>query len=97
MRLYATIQSERATKGQGGEYLKISIKGKDKSLLWSIKVDEVNDDYVMQIWNEKENKFWDSVISDTKGKKETGKKCLNCNTLHSVIGITKCLNCDKPF
>ena len=30
MKLYATITSERATKGQGGEYLDIEIMGHDK-------------------------------------------------------------------
>jgi hypothetical protein len=38
MKLYATVTSERATKGQGGKYLDINIKGDNGIELANIKV-----------------------------------------------------------
>ena len=38
MKLYATVTSERATKGQGGNWLEIEILGENKKLLGIIKV-----------------------------------------------------------
>lgn len=38
MKLYATVQSERAIKGQGGEYLNINITDERKALIAHIKV-----------------------------------------------------------
>ena len=38
MKLYATIASERAKKGQGGESLNIKITGKNRELLYNIYI-----------------------------------------------------------
>lgn len=38
MKLYATVESERARKGQGGEWLDIEIKNGDKLCVALIKV-----------------------------------------------------------
>ncbi len=38
MKLYATVTSERATKGQGGEYLDIEVKNEAKLVFATIKV-----------------------------------------------------------
>jgi hypothetical protein len=39
MKLYATVASERATKGQGGEYLVIEIAGKRKDTIAYVVVE----------------------------------------------------------
>jgi len=44
LKLYATITSERATKGQGGKYLNIEICGEDKLPLICIDVELAQDD-----------------------------------------------------
>lgn len=38
MKLYATITSERATKGQGGNFLDIEIMGENKVVIARVKV-----------------------------------------------------------
>ena len=42
MKLYANVESERATKGQGGnDYLKIKLQGEDKDLTGSVLLEAV--------------------------------------------------------
>lgn len=38
MKLYATIESNRAKKGQGGDYLDIEVKGEDQSTILELKI-----------------------------------------------------------
>jgi hypothetical protein len=39
MKLYAKTKSNRAEKGQGGDYLAIEITGENKQLLWHIFIE----------------------------------------------------------
>lgn len=53
MNLYATVQSERAKKGQGGEYLDIEIKNGDKICVAVIKVrQDRQDGQSISIWHD---------------------------------------------
>lgn len=47
MKLYATVQSERATKGQGGETLEIVITGENKETLFELDAKKVGDQYII--------------------------------------------------
>lgn len=44
MKLYATVSSERATKGQGGQYLSINIVDEKQALIAHIKVNHREND-----------------------------------------------------
>jgi len=43
MKLYATVESERAKKGQGGDYLDIDITDEDEFIVAQFKVHTKND------------------------------------------------------
>jgi len=45
MKLYASVTSERATKGQGGEYLDIEVKGENKKTILELHIEEKDDMY----------------------------------------------------
>lgn len=47
MKLYAKTTSERASKGQGGEYIDISISREDKAVIFELKAREVNGQYIL--------------------------------------------------
>lgn len=74
MKLYANVTSERASKGQGGEYLDIVITGAHQTELVSlhIKPDGVN--YRLTGWTHDNHRI-DVVISEnmTKGEKQKGE------------------------
>jgi len=74
MKLYATVTSERASKGQGGnEYVEIELMGKNKFIMATMTFIENNDKYHL---------FLDSVDNNllnfhqfpTKGKKTKEQK-----------------------
>ena len=48
MKLYATVTSERASKGQGGKYLDIDIRDSKRNLIFQIKVSENKGDYLLR-------------------------------------------------
>ena len=78
MKLYATTTSERATKGQGGEYLEISISDKDKQPLWQVSISDDTEDYTVRIWNEQHNNFWENkvqkiMVDHNKSRKEKSR------------------------
>lgn len=79
MKLYATTTSERASKGQGGNHLNISITDKNKKVLMSIEARIVNEIPTIE------------VLDYTKGKRQKGEKCIDCN---EIIDDTKnCISC----
>lgn len=48
MKLYAKVQSERATKGQGGEHLHIEITGEDKkTVIFEVNAKMIGDWYII--------------------------------------------------
>lgn len=78
MKLYATVTSERASKGQGGnEYIKISLQGKDGQMLGSIILthNDALDTYFIRYVS---NRYGEFVIKGIKGikgiKQSKGKK-----------------------
>ena len=94
MKLYATVQSERATKGQGGKWLKIKILGEDKQPLGIIQVfpkDKQNPyGLISYKWLVGTAEGWqiradgileakDTEVQDKRGKQQTGEICKGCN------------------
>lgn len=74
MRLYATVSSERATKGQGGNNLEIKVYGESRTEpLFTITANRHGQDTLLEVieWHLKETKttqFW-----------ARGSKCVVCN------------------
>lgn len=87
MKLYATVTSERASKGQGGEYLDIEIKNELKIVFATIKVRE----QAIEIWYDGETNVtafkdsrWNREIYDyqnKKGEKQKAERCTYCESL----------------
>lgn len=83
MKLYGTVTSERASKGQGGEYLDIELKNELKIVFASIKVRN----QVIEIWHDGETEIksfkdsaWNREIYEyqkTRGERQKGDR-VNC-------------------
>ena len=92
MKLYATVTSERATKGQGGEYLAIKITDKDKNLIWHIYIEDNRLD--LSEWNEEQKRaklilrtFHENIPIEKeayKAKKQRGEKKCECATCSGI-------------
>jgi len=91
MKLYATVTSERARKGQGGnEYIEINITADRKSLL-EISVSEKSKEWVIEVWDRNnknhsfsiptENAIQENMAKLAKGKKQKGE-CVECKKVH---------------
>lgn len=83
MRLYATVTSERATKGQGGRNLVIDITGENGLKLWTIEVNPTGlnaKDYSLLVQRTKYNPLYcfDDRLNE-KGEKQKGGNCWRCN------------------
>ena len=89
MKLYATTTSERASKGQGGEYIDIELKDSEKICFATIKVRaDRQDGHSVTIWHDGQtststhkDSAWNKELSEhrkQKGKKQKGE-CENCN------------------
>ena len=90
MKLYATTTSERASKGQGGEYLDIEIKNEYKEIVATIKIREVEGargydirrtiiiwaNGLTQVHSYKADK---SEMQELKGEKQKAEKCKICD------------------
>lgn len=74
MKLYATTTSERASKGQGGEYLNIEVKGENKENILELHIEEINNEYVIngyaisQREDKKRSEYYIKYVLE-KGKK----------------------------
>ena len=82
MKLYATIESERAKKGQGGEDLVITITGAHKTELVTMVVRPDGDHYRIDGWTHDNHRI-DISISENmqrKGEKKKGEICQYCGT-----------------
>jgi len=82
MKLYATVTSERATKGQGGEKLEIVVMGQSREELAHIRVfPEIDEENLYCLRLEarglKEPLFFSIKGKKTKGKNQKGEKCLS--------------------
>jgi hypothetical protein len=73
MKLYATVSSERATKGQGGKKIDIQLQGEGGQELGviSARYDEHNKEYYLNYWS---NGKCISInrIKELKGKRQKG-------------------------
>lgn len=73
MKLYANVSSERASKGQGGEWLDIKIRDEKKDLLWNIEVRESLNFYSIRVIPSNISlKSQLSIIQ--KGKRQKGER-----------------------
>jgi hypothetical protein len=75
MKLYATITSERATKGQGGNHLHIKITDKNKDELWRLYVEDKGEKTHISLWEMNQCMYAGNSI---KGKRQKGEKCEVC-------------------
>lgn len=84
MNLYATITSERASKGQGGKWLKINITNAKKEKIISFDVSELQGDYLIQYktgegFNPDWDAWWVQKLPTKKAKKQKADWfCENC-------------------
>jgi len=81
MKLYATTTSERASKGQGGNYLDIEITGENKIPLWNIKVN-LSEWYELKVYNlvNKKKAYKTDLIypHEIKGEKKKDEHDIDC-------------------
>lgn len=108
MKLYATITSERATKGQGGNKLiEITliidpVKRKEVGrviMRYGDKGEGEHEGYTIFYYpitsNCEEQKIKNGriLLYQEKGEKQKGEKCLNCNPTGAAIVKSDCLTC----
>lgn len=92
MKLYATVTSERASKGQGGKYLDIRISDATQKELADVQVTEEDGEIclVLRVNHENKGVFW---LKETKGNKQKGEICDYCGTSK---GSTKPCDSNNP-
>lgn len=106
MKLYATTTSERATKGQGGDFLHITITDKNKEELWRLYVENKDGKTHISLWEMDQCVYAGNSI---KGKKQKGENtvsfhCAGCNidedwTAKDIAekGTPVCPKCDEDM
>lgn len=72
MKLYATTTSNRATKGQGGDYLNIQLQGEDRQSLGVISL-RLIDNYYIGIYHYNNTGVNFLRIEKEKGKSQKGE------------------------
>jgi hypothetical protein len=95
MKLYATISSERATKGQGGKWLKLEIKDSYKLTIASLSID-CPDGRNTTITLDGYDKECVSFSQFPKGERQKGEseKCPICKEEVDFAGRCSCCNKD---
>ena len=81
MKLYATIASERAMKGQGGKYLDITIKNEYQEIMWVIRVESFTEPRAMlELFSSPDKTIRQYYDYKTKDKKQKDEKriCGHC-------------------
>ena len=73
MKLYATITSERATKGQGGKKLDISVRDEEKEIVNMKVLPRDNGTENLVIIAVHGNRFGTIPVPTGKGKKQKGE------------------------
>jgi hypothetical protein len=91
MKLYATVSSERASKGQGGKWIDINISG-EKQGIAVITVRENSTYYDLGIVSPTETR---NIRIEKKGNKQKGELCGNCYKRQANEGDTLCETCAK--
>ena len=108
MKLYATVSSERATKGQGGNtqiVINLRVGSKSRREIANIVLKAEGDRFTLEYFEvegttrpmKKRRILLDSGLLETKGKKQkgdnTGKHyCTNCGYVEAQEG-KNCTNC----
>ena len=110
MKLYATITSERATKGQGGKWLKIEILDENKKHLGIINVFPQDKDnpygLISYKWFVGTSEGWqvrsegileakDTEVQDKRGEQQRSENCPFCGT-HLKLTDYMCPNDKCP-
>lgn len=81
MKLYATVTSERASKGQGGGYLDILIQDENKNPMATIQVKCLENNYQFHLemlakgYEKTGAGYFHSLIGKQKGEKKKGEVC----------------------
>lgn len=70
MKLYATTTSERASKGQGGAWLDITVTDKHKNIIFAY----TNKDGIQAIGYKDGNQWIVDELTSEKGEKQKGKQ-----------------------
>lgn len=98
MKLYATTTSERASKGQGGEWLDIEIIGENRGTIGKIEARDCGGYYSLKLstpYNEGDLlKRKGGELRIKKGKRQKGEKCISCGIIPDNLGRCKCCNKD---
>jgi hypothetical protein len=90
MKLYATTKSERASKGQGGEWLEITVTDKDRNILFAY----TNKDGIQAIGYKDGGAWVVDELTNEKGEKQTGETCQTCGGGGWLPDDERCLNCN---
>lgn len=103
MKLYATVSSERASKGQGGnEYLAIQVQNEKQEKVLTIlySADGLGKMYLSKVFGEfhairelalkTDEEYMNELQKLEKGEKQKGEKCG-----HAWYGNYPCPNCPK--
>lgn len=90
MKLYAIVTSERASKGQGGEWLDIQVTNTQKDTLLFLKVFERKSSTILEMTRMKGNGSGPVTeiyaLEDLKkGEKQKGEKKIRCNNCMSLL------------
>lgn len=92
MKLYATVQSERASKGQGGNFLNIIVKDENKQEIARLVITKEDNGTVIAydydedvaIFERWHNLEMATANSGKKGEKQKGDECNDCD-----LGVTE--------
>lgn len=80
MKLHATVASERASKGQGGEYLDIAVKGENRETILELNITQEGGNYIVKGYainhNPKGLRSESYIHYELTGERQKGE-CLN--------------------
>ncbi|MBP9771432.1 MAG: hypothetical protein KBD16_00695 [Candidatus Pacebacteria bacterium] len=96
MKLYATITSERASKGQGGnEYLDIELKGAHSTPIVRLSLISDGAGYKLTGWTHDNHRIEMAIPENmTKGERQKGEM-QNALCAHGVRKTAVCMACYK--
>lgn len=79
MKLYATVSSERASKGQGGQFLNIIITDSEKQEIARLVITDEENGFVIAYDYDEDStivEHWKGLeLATEKGEKQKGERC----------------------